>query len=62
MITILLAERDAELGQLRKTVEQIQQEKAKESERANKLAEELKGKYPLVRITIVVLFWYDETL
>jgi len=43
VITILLAEQDAELGHLRKTVEQIQQEKAKESERANKLAEELKG-------------------
>ncbi|XP_066360930.1 uncharacterized protein [Miscanthus floridulus] len=43
VITILLAERDVELGQLRKTVEQIQQEKTKESERANKLTEELKG-------------------
>ena len=62
MITILLAERDAELGQLRKTIEQIQQEKAKESERANKLAEELKGEYLLVGITAEVFFWYDRTL
>ena len=62
MITILLAERDAELDQLRKTVEQIQQEKAKESERANKLAEELKGEYLLVGITAEVFFWYDRTL
>ena len=62
MITILLAEQDAELGQLRKTVEQIQQEKAKESEQANKLAEELKGEYLLVRITAEVFFWYDGTL
>ena len=62
MITILLAERDAELGQLRKTIEQIQQEKAKESERANKLAEELKGEYLLVGITAEVFFWYDGTL
>ena len=62
MITILLAERDAELDQLRKTVEQIQQEKAKELERANKLAEELKGEYLLVRITAKVFFWYDKTL
>ena len=62
MITILLAERDAELGQLRTTVEQIQQEKAKESERANKLAEELKGEYLLVGITIEVVSLYDGTL
>ena len=62
MITILLAERDAELHQLRKTIEQIQQEKAKESERANKLAEELKGEYLLVGITAEVFFWYDRTL
>ena len=62
MITILLAERDAELGQLHKTIEQIQQEKAKESERANKLAEELKGEYLLVGITVEVFFWYDGTL
>jgi len=62
VITILLAEQDAELGQLRKTAEQIQQEKAKESERANKLAEELKGEYLLVGITAEVFFWYDGTL
>ena len=62
MITILLVERDVELGQLRKTIEQIQQENAKESERANKLAEELKGEYLLVGITIEVVFWYDGTL
>jgi len=62
VITVLLAEQDAELSQLRQTVEQIRQEKAKESERANKLAEELKGKYPLVGITVVVFFWYDKTL
>ena len=62
MITILLVERDVELGQLRKTIEQIQQENAKESERANKLAEELKGEYLLVGITAEVFFWYDGTL
>jgi len=55
-ITILLAEQDAELSQLRQTVEQIRQDKAKESERANKLTEELKGKYPLVKNNVVVLF------
>ena len=62
MITILLVERDVELGQLRKTIEQIQQENAKESERANKLAEELKGEYLLVGITIEVASLYDGTL
>ena len=58
----MLAEQDAELGQLHKTAEQIQQEKAKESERANKLAEELKGEYLLVEITAEVFFWCDRTL
>ena len=62
MITILLAERDAELGQLRKTIEQIQQEKAKESERANKLAEELKGGHLLVGVTVEVLSLLNGTL
>ena len=32
MITVVLAEQDVELGQLHQTVEQIRQEKAKESE------------------------------
>ena len=59
MTTILLAERDAELGQLRQTIEQIRQEKAKESEQADKLAEELKGRYPLIGSNVVVLFWHD---
>ena len=62
MITILLAEQDVELGQLRQTVEQIQHEKAKESKRADKLAEELKGEYLLVGVTVEVVFWYDGTL
>ena len=62
MITVLLAEQDAELGQLRQTIEQIRQEKAKESEQADKLAEVLKGEYLLVKDTIEVVFWYDRTL
>ncbi|XP_066385464.1 uncharacterized protein [Miscanthus floridulus] len=41
------SEQDAELDQLRQNFEQIRRDKAKESDRANKLAEELKGKYPL---------------
>jgi len=60
MITVVLAEQDAELSQPRQTIEQIQQEKAKESERAAKLAEELKGRYPLMGSNVVVLFWSNE--
>ena len=62
MVTVALVEQDAELGQLRQTVKQLRHEKAKESERADKLAEELKGEYLLVGITIEVFFWYDGTL
>ena len=62
MITVALVEQDAELGQLRQAVEQLRQEKAKESERANKLAEELKGEYLLVGITVEVVSLYDGTL
>ena len=56
MISVVLAEQDAELSQLRQTVEQIRQEKAKESERVDKLAEELKGRYPLIESNVVGLF------
>ncbi|XP_066320251.1 uncharacterized protein [Miscanthus floridulus] len=42
-VSKLKSEQDAELNQLRQTVEQIRQEKTKESERADKLAEEWKG-------------------
>ncbi|XP_066392208.1 MAR-binding filament-like protein 1 [Miscanthus floridulus] len=41
------AEQDAELGQMHQTIDQLCQEKAKEAERANKLAEELKGEFLL---------------
>ena len=61
-LTVVLAEQDAELSQLRQTVQQIRQEKAKESERADKLAEELKGRYPLIGSNVAVLFWPDEPL
>ena len=40
----------------------LRQEKAKESERADKLAEELKGEYFLVRITVEVVSLLDGTL
>ena len=59
---LIFAEQDAELNQLRQTVEQIRQEKTKESERADKLAEELKGRYPLMGSNVVILFCRDEPL
>ena len=58
----MLVEQDAELGQLCQAVEQLRQEKAKESERANKLVEELKGEYFLVGVTVEVVSLYDGTL
>ena len=62
MVTVALVEQDVELGQLRQAIEQLRQEKAKESERADKLAEELKGEYLLVGITVEVVSLYDRTL
>ena len=61
-MTVVLVEQDAELGQLRQAIEQLREGKAKELGRANKLAEELKGKYFLVKVTIEVVSLLDETL
>ena len=58
----MLVEQDAELGQLCQTVDQLRQEKAKETERVDKLAEELKGEFLLIRIIIEVASLYDGTL
>ena len=62
MIIVVLVEQDAELGQLCQAIKQLRQEKVKESERADKLAEELKGEYLLVRVTIEVVSLYDGIL
>ena len=62
MLIVALVEKDVELGQLRQTVEQLRQEKAKESERIDKLTDELKGEYLLVGITVEVVSLYDGTL
>ena len=59
MTTVALVEQDAELGQMRQAVDQLRQEKAKETERADKLASELKGEFLLVRITVEVAFLYN---
>jgi hypothetical protein len=52
--TVALVEQDIELGQMRQAIDQLCQEKAKEAERADKLAEEMKGEFLLVRITVEV--------
>ena len=62
MLIVALVEKDVELGQLRQTVDQLHQEKAKETERADKLAEELKGEFLLVGITVEVASLFDGTL
>ena len=58
----MLVEQDAELGQMRQAVDQLRQEKAKEAERADKLAEELKGEFLLVGITVEVASVYIGSL
>ena len=62
MLTVVLVEQDVELGELRQAIKQLCQEKAKESERADKLAKELKGEYLLVRITVEVVSLCDGSL
>ena len=48
MMIVVLVEQDAELGQLRQAIEQLREEKTKETGRADKLAEELNSEYSLV--------------
>ena len=61
-MTVVLVEQDVELGQLRLAIEQLREEKTKETGRANKLAEELNGEYFLVRVTTEVVSLLDGTL
>ena len=61
-MTIVLVEQDVELGQLRQALKQLQEEKAKETGRADKLAEELNGEYFLVGVTAKVVSLLDGTL
>ena len=58
----MLVGQDAELSQLHQTIEQLWEEKSKESGQADKLAEELKGEYFLVEVTIEVVSLYDGIL
>ena len=61
-MTVVLVEQDVELGQLRQVIEQLREEKAKESGRAGILAEELKGEYFLFGVTVEVVSLLDGTL
>ena len=60
-MTVVLVEQNTELGQLCQAVEQLR-EKAKETGRADKLAEELNGEYSLVGVTAEVVSLLDGTL
>ena len=57
----VLVEQDAKLGQLRQALEQLREEKAKETGQAIKLIEELNGEYPLVRFFAEVIVLPDGT-
>ena len=61
-MTVVLIEQEAELGQLCQTVGQLQEEKAKESGRAKKLAKELEGEYFVVGVTGGVISLLDGFL
>ena len=61
-MTDVLVEQDVELGQLCQALGQLREEKAKETGRASKLAEELAGEYSLVGVTTEVTFLLDGTL
>ena len=60
-MTVVLVEQDAELDQLRQVIKQLQEEKAKESGRADKLAKELKGESFLGEVTVEVVSLLDGT-
>ena len=57
----ILVEQDAELSQLCQALEQLWEEKAKETERANKLIEELDGEYPMIEFSVEVNVFPDVT-
>ena len=61
VMTDVLVGQDVELGQLRQALEQLREEKAKETGRASKLADELNGEYFLVGITAEITFLLDES-
>ena len=62
VMIVVLVEQDVELRQLCQALEQLREEKDKETGWANKLAEELNGEYSLVGVTDEVNFLLDGTL
>jgi len=61
-MTVALVEQNMELGQLRQALEQLREEKVKETGRADKLVEELNGKYSLVGVNAEVVSFLYGTL
>ena len=61
-MVVVLVEQDLELKQLRQALEQLREEKAKETGRVNKLVEELNGEYSLVGLSDEVNFLLDGIL
>ena len=49
---VVLVEQDVEIEQLRQALDQLREEKEKETGRANKLAEDLDGEYSLIGVTL----------
>ena len=61
-MTVVLVEQNTELSHLHQALEQLREEKAKETGRADKLAEELNGEYSLVEVNAEVVSLLDGTL
>jgi len=61
-MTVVLVEQNTKLAQLHQALKQLREEKAKEAGQADKLAEELNGKYSLVRVNAEVVSFLDGTL
>ena len=61
-MTVVLVEQNTELDQLCQALEQLQEEKTKETGRADKLVEELNGKYSLVRVNAEVVSFLNGIL
>ena len=59
---VVFVEQDVELGQLRHALEQLREEKEKETGRVNKLAKELDGEYSLIGVTYEVIFLLNRAL
>ena len=59
--TVTFVEQDAELGQLRQVVGQLQEEKEKASGRAEKLAEDLEGESFVVGGVVDMISSFDES-